>query len=101
MTWAGTPFPIIVGVTEDHEGELMMLRTQIQLSEAQATGVKALAARRDVSMAEVIREAIDRMLEEDDRAEKYRQASELVGKFRMGVSDLSANHDEYLTEDNW
>ena len=45
----------------------MMIRTQIQLTEAQAEKAKRLAAERGVSMAEVIRELIDREPEGDDR----------------------------------
>jgi predicted DNA-binding protein len=36
-----------------------MIRTQIQLTEEQAARLKAVAARRGISMAEVIRQAVD------------------------------------------
>ena len=36
-----------------------MVRTQIQLSEKQAKALKKLAARRNVSVAELIRQAVD------------------------------------------
>ncbi len=36
-----------------------MVRTQIQLTEEQAIKVKKIAARRGVSMAEVIRDAVE------------------------------------------
>ena len=40
-----------------------MVRTQIQLTEEQAIKVKKIAARRGVSMAEVIRDAVEGAIE--------------------------------------
>ena len=40
-----------------------MVRTQIQLTEQQAELLKAAAARRGVSMAELIRQSVDHLLE--------------------------------------
>ena len=39
-----------------------MIRTQIQLSEKQAKALKSLAAGRNVSVAELIRQAVDEAL---------------------------------------
>lgn len=78
-----------------------MVRTQIQLTERQAQGLKSLAAARGVSMAELIRESVDRLLESDpvvDLEERRRRAIAIAGKFRSGVSDLGINHDQYLAE---
>ena len=41
-----------------------MVRTQIQLTEEQAEGLKRLAAERGVSMAELVRQSVQRLLEE-------------------------------------
>ncbi len=76
-----------------------MLRTQIQLTEQQARAVKELAARRGVSMAELIREAVERIVKEGEDAEKWRRASTIVGKFHSGQSDISVEHDKYLAEE--
>ncbi|MGZ8631593.1 MAG: ribbon-helix-helix domain-containing protein [Actinomycetota bacterium] len=79
-----------------------MIRTQIQLTEEQAEKAKRLAAERGVSMAEVIRELIDRAPERDDRAERFARALAAVkrGGFRdrEGKTDVSVRHDEYLAE---
>ncbi len=79
-----------------------MVRTQIQLTEEQARALKAAAARQGVSMAELIRQAVDRILEEQEqeRAEKWRRATALVGRYRdkEGATDVSVNHDKYLDE---
>ena len=78
-----------------------MIRTQIQLTVEQAEKAKRLAAERGVSMAEVIREAVDRLPEErDDRAERFARALAAVGTGRdiEGKTDVSVRHDEYLAE---
>jgi predicted DNA-binding protein len=43
-----------------------MHRTQIYLSDEQRTRIDAVAARRDLTMAEVVRRAIDAFLDADD-----------------------------------
>ena len=79
-----------------------MIRTQIQLTEEQAEKAKRLAAERGVSMAEVIRELIDRAPERDDRADRFARALAAVkqGGFRdrEGKTDVGLRHDEYLAD---
>ncbi len=77
-----------------------MVRTQIQLTVEQAEKAKRLAAERGVSMAEVIREAVDRLPERDDRAGRFTRALAVVGTGRdiEGMTDVSLRHDEYLAE---
>ena len=79
-----------------------MIRTQIQLTEEQAAKLKRLAAERDVSMAEVIREAVDGLPDHNDRAERYARALAAVrrGGFRdiEGKTDVAARHDKYLAD---
>ena len=79
-----------------------MIRTQIQLTEAQVRKLKRAAAEQGVSMAEVIRRCIDRGVSEElpDRAAAYRRASALIGAFedRRGACDVSTGHDDYLAE---
>ena len=78
-----------------------MLRTQIQLEEAQVKAIKRIAAERSVSMAEVIREAVSRLLAEESsvgREERRMRAAEVAGSFRTGIEDLSVEHDRYFAE---
>ena len=78
-----------------------MVRTQIQLTEEQSRFLKRLAAERDVSVASLIREAIERLKDSKDgpdREELKRRALSVVGMFRSGKSDISVNHDKYLAE---
>ena len=75
----------------------------MQLREDQVRALKRKAAERGVSMAEVIRDAIDRALDRDDEDAKWERALSVVGKFHSGgVADIAERHDEYLSEgDRW
>jgi hypothetical protein len=76
-----------------------MIRTQVQLDEAAAEALKRKAADRGTSVAALIREAVERLLAEDDREAIRRRALSVAGMFRSGLSDVSENHDHYLGED--
>lgn len=80
-----------------------MVRTQIQITERQAEEVKRIARARRVSVAEIIREALDHLIRsgtvvtiaaEDRRA----RALNAVGKFSSGKREISRKHDKYLSE---
>lgn len=78
-----------------------MIRTQIQLTEDQAKALKRLAASRHLSVAELIRRAIEAMIKTDSAAdpeERLQRSLEIVGKFSSGKRDISRKHDAYLSE---
>ncbi len=79
-----------------------MVRTQIQLTEKQARLVKQIAADRHMSMAAVIREALDRSLpshtNELSHEDRIRLAVNAAGRFRSGSADGATEHDRYLAE---
>jgi len=78
-----------------------MIRTQIQLTDAQARKVKRLAASRHKSMAEVIRESIDLYIDrnlDDDLQRKRARALKVADGFPSGQRNLSIHHDDFLTE---
>lgn len=79
-----------------------MVRTQIQLTQEQAAKAKRLAAERNVSMAEVIRQLLDEATEGEDPAERLTRAVDAIkrGGFhdREGRTDVALRHDEYLAE---
>jgi len=77
-----------------------MVRTQIQLSEAQAKKLKQLAAMEGKSVAELIRISVDSLLANrliTDREELKQRALSLAGQF-SGPADLAEEHDRYLVE---
>jgi hypothetical protein len=79
-----------------------MIRTQIQLTEAQARKLRQAARRDGVSLAEAIRRLVDRGLadEKHERARLYARAAEAVGRYRdrRGAKDVAVEHDAYLDE---
>jgi hypothetical protein len=82
------------------DGEAMV-RTQIQLTEEQSRALKALAARRGVSVAELVRQSVDNLVQSSiglDDKERRRRAVAAAGKFRSGQADIAARHDDYLAK---
>jgi len=78
-----------------------VIRTQVQLSEQQVQVLKEMAIKREASMAELIRQAIDRWIETEgvvSKEERKRRAKAAVGQFHSGLGDLAENHDKYLAE---
>jgi len=78
-----------------------MIRTQIQLSEEQMKSLKRLAAERQVSVAELVRQGVDVVLGAaagERMEEKRRRAISVAGRFHSGVRDLSTRHDDYVAE---
>jgi Arc/MetJ-type ribon-helix-helix transcriptional regulator len=74
-----------------------MIRTQIQLTAEQAARLKRVTSRGTLSMAEVIRRALDSYLEtvpegRDDAARRQRAAL-AAGALRTGDPHLAAEHD--------
>lgn len=78
-----------------------MERTQISLTTEQAARLRRTAAGRGVSMAHLIREAVDAYVvdEKSVRAELVQRALAAAGQFRSGASDVAERHDDYLAED--
>lgn len=78
-----------------------MVRTQVQLTEEQVRWLRGMAAERGVSLAEVIREAVDEHLRRaagPTRQELKRRAREIAGMFDSGTPDLVERLDDHLVE---
>ncbi len=78
-----------------------MIRTHVQLTEEQARALKALATARQSSVADLIRQSIDHLIQQPggvDDVEKRQRAIAAAGRFHSGRSDVSIEHDQYLTE---
>jgi hypothetical protein len=78
-----------------------MVRTQIQLTPQQSGKLKRIAKRRGISVAEIIRQSIDiALVSEDipDQEEIRARARSVFGKFQDKSTDVSENHDRYLSE---
>ena len=77
-----------------------MIRTQVQLTDEQAQALKALSAKTGLSIAELVRRALVPMLRDGltGDAERRRRATEIVGRFHSGKTDIAREHDRYLAE---
>ena len=78
-----------------------MVRTQIQLTEEQYSKLKELAHRKGISISEVIRRSVDNIIASDtlpNRDEMRARARTVFGAFQDDKSDVSENHDIYLSE---
>ena len=78
-----------------------MVRTQIQLTEAQVSKIKKAAMDQGTPVAEVIRHAVENMVQSSAKIsiqERAKRAIEIAGKFRSGRKNISRKHDEYLAE---
>ena len=78
-----------------------MIRTQISLTEKQMSRLRRAASARGVSIAAVIREAVDRSVPDEaaDRLTRQRRAFGLAGAFSSGHTDTADRHDEVLAEE--
>ncbi len=79
-----------------------MIRTQIQLTEAQARGLRRIAREEGISVAEAVRRCVESALAETgaERTSRYTRAAKLIGTFRdrRGATDLATEHDRHLNE---
>ena len=76
-----------------------MIRTQISLDERQMEGLRKLASERKVSLAELVREAVDDLLAKPTPTD-WARAAAVVGKYSSAEpdNDVARNHDKYLAE---
>ncbi|MBM4055740.1 MAG: ribbon-helix-helix protein, CopG family [Planctomycetes bacterium] len=78
-----------------------MVRTQIQLTEEQVKALKKIALSRHLSIAEIIRQAVDTVIRTNtmvDIEERRKRAIDIAGRFSSGKRDISRKHDIYLAE---
>ena len=76
-----------------------MIRTQVQFTAQQLRSLKRLAATRDVSVAELVRNGVDILLDAAElapRTDKARRALAIAGRFHSGRTDVARRHDRYL-----
>ncbi|MEW6223005.1 MAG: CopG family transcriptional regulator [Chloroflexota bacterium] len=79
-----------------------MERTQISLEPDQADRLRRLARERGVSMAHLIREAVDQaygsVLAPPTRDERWERAVSAIGSGHGDGANVSEEHDRYLDE---
>ncbi len=80
-----------------------MIRTQISLTEDQMRRLRAEARRRRVPIAEVVRDAVERIVPIDpgDRKARFERLMAAAGRFHSGSGDVAERHDEIAGEAEW
>jgi Ribbon-helix-helix protein, copG family len=80
-----------------------MIRTQISLTEDQMRRLRAEAKRRRVPIAEVVRDAVDRVVPQDpgERRVRLERFLAAAGRFHSGTGDLADRHDELAGDADW
>ena len=78
-----------------------MVRTQIQLTEKQSDLLKKMAMTQTLSIAEIIRQAVDNYIKSNiaiNTEERIKKVLELSEKYNdsEGERDVSKKHDDYL-----
>jgi hypothetical protein len=69
---------------------------QVYLRSDQMDALRSLSKRRGESMAELVREGVDKVLEEVPPEEN--PLLDIIGIFDSGIGDLSEKHDEFLVK---
>jgi len=79
-----------------------MVRTQITLTEAQHRRLLRVARSRGVSMAEVVRQAVDTAVPDEDSEirRRWERAAGIIGAFASAPEGVAERHDEFLP-DEW
>ena len=77
-----------------------MIRTQIQLEPDQYEHLKALAAHRSTSIAQLIRDGVDQILASEHTGAGWERFLSAAGTFRTsdGATDVARHHDDHLPE---
>jgi hypothetical protein len=79
-----------------------VVRTQIQLTDEQLQALKRLSAAQGRSLAELVRDGVDRVLLQhgsSSRGDRMRRAAAAAfGRFGSGQADLARRHDDYFAD---
>ena len=80
-----------------------MRRRPIGFTDGQHERLRREAGDRRVSVATLVREAVERTFPADakDRRAARARARTAFGQFRSGLPDLSERHDDYLNDGRW
>ena len=79
-----------------------MVRSQIQFPREQLESIRAIARSEGISIAEVVRRAVDHYAEHKVPASREKtlrsRARAVVGRYASGYGDTSTDHDRHLVD---
>ena len=89
--------------TDHGRYHLTMIRTQVSLTEEQMKRLRGEARRRRVSLAALIRDAVDRAVpgEDAERSARMDALLEAAGSASSGSGTVASNHDDVLGDERW
>lgn len=75
-----------------------MVRTRVALPPDLYERLRELASARGLTMADLIREAVEGLLGDSERQASWDAATAALGAFSSDSHDVSVDHDAYLDE---
>jgi hypothetical protein len=76
-----------------------MVRMQVQFTDEQAARLRRISRSRGVSIAAIVREAVDAALAgRDRRRDVWERALAVMGTFSSGGGSAADDHDEWFAE---
>jgi uncharacterized protein YigA (DUF484 family) len=80
-----------------------VIRTQVSLTEEQMRRLRREAHRRNVSLASIVRHAVDQVVPDEDasRSQQIDALLEVAGSAASGSGDVAREHDEVLAGERW
>jgi hypothetical protein len=80
-----------------------MIRTQISLTEEQMRRLREASRRRHISIAAVVREAVDRMVPDEDalRGDRIDALLAVAASAGSGTGRVAEDHDAVLADERW
>jgi hypothetical protein len=78
-----------------------MVTVEVELTDEQTRSLNKIADEQGIPVAEIIQKSIDLYVQEQGMIgtpEQRRRALAVVGKYRSGLSDVIAKHDDYLAD---
>lgn len=73
-----------------------MERTQISLDDGQLAALRERARERGVSIAALVREAVDALLRGEERGDDATRSLAAVGRYASQPDDVAREHDRFL-----
>ena len=76
-----------------------MVRMQVQFTEEQSQRLRRVAQSKGVSVAAIVRDAVDAALTgRDEQREAWERALAVMGTFSSGGGSVADDHDEWFAE---
>lgn len=76
-----------------------MVTRAVKLGEEDAEALAKIASREGTTVPQLIKQGIDRLLNDATYDERWERATAVLGRYSSGLPDVGLRHDDYLAED--